>query len=202
MVSVLIPTIASRRGFLQRAVASAWGQTLPPDAVEVELDTDRDGAAATRNRALARVGTEWVAFLDDDDVLRPTHLEDCLHHAQRHDADVVYPGYDVVGGVDLVRRFGMPFDADLLRQANYIPVTAVCRTELVRAVGGFRPYRKPFPCEDWGLWLALLDAGARFSHLPERTWVWTRHLGNTWGRGVNHDAPPHPGGADPCPAER
>jgi len=39
------------------------------------------------------------------------------------------------------------------------------------------------PCEDWGLWLALLDAGAAFSHLPQRTWIWHNGAG-TRGRGT------------------
>jgi glycosyltransferase involved in cell wall biosynthesis len=187
VITVVIPTIASRHDLLVWALTSVRAQTLQPVAVEVELDRDREGAAATRNRALARVETEWVAFLDDDDLLNPEHLEDCLRHAHLTGADVVYPGCVAVGGDGPAWRFGLPFDADLLRRHNYIPVTALCRTEMVKAVGGFRahPDRAGYPCEDWGLWLALLDAGATFSHLPQRTWVWNIHAGNTFGRGAN-----------------
>lgn len=183
MITVVIPTIRGRAEWLARAVASVRSQTLACELV-VELDAERDGAAATRNRALTKVGTEWVAFLDDDDAFKPEHLRACLRHAVLTGADVVYPGYDVVGGEDPVGCFGLPFDPALLRRRNYIPVTTLCRAELVRAVGGFRPHpdQRGMPCEDWGLWLALLDAGATFSHLPRRTWVWTVN-GGTAGRG-------------------
>ena len=154
-----------------------------PAKVLVQHDESREGAAVTRNRALALVTTEWVAFLDSDDELKPDHIRACARHARLTGADVVYPGYDVIGE-DPVGCFGVPFDPHLLRRRNYIPVTTLCRVEKVRAVGGFQPHPDEHgdPCEDWGLWLALLDAGARFSHLPQRTWIWTVN-GGTRGRG-------------------
>jgi glycosyltransferase involved in cell wall biosynthesis len=147
--------------------------------VRVEEDHDRAGAAATRNRALATVTTEWVAFLDDDDILYPDHLLKLARYARLSGVDVAYPGYDVVGGDDPVNCFGIPFDASLLKRRNFIPVTVLARTELVRAAGGFqeRPDEHGDPCEDWGLWLSMLDGGAKFGHLPVKTWRWT--LGDT-----------------------
>lgn len=184
-VTVLIPTIPGRGQELQRAVESAQRQTYTGDArILLQLDEHREGAAATRNRALADVATEWVAFLDDDDELYPTHLKLCLRRAAISGADVIYPGYDCVGD-DPVNCFGLPFNPVLLRQRNYIPVTVLARTELVRQVGGFVPHPDEYgdPCEDWGLWLRLLDAGAQFSHLRARTWLW-RVNGGTRGRGL------------------
>lgn len=188
MITVVIPTIPGRTEQRQRAVLSAQAQTYTPPGgrIHLELDVDRAGAAATRNRALACVDTEWVAFLDDDDELKPGHLRACARHARLSGADVVYPGYDVVGGDDPIGCFGLPFDPILLRRRNYIPVTVLARTALVREVGGFRPHPDEFgdPCEDWGLWLAMADAGAHFAHLPQRTWVW--HVsGGTRGRGAS-----------------
>ena len=182
-ITAVIPTIDGRYESLTRAVASVKSQSLPPVAIEVEYDGDRTGAAATRNRALARVDTEWVAFVDDDDVLLTHHLRLCARHARLTGADVVYPGYEVVGE-DPVNCFGLTFDPHLLRRRNYIPVTVLARTDLVLKVGGFQPHpdENGDPCEDWGLWLALLDDGAKFSHLPQRTWIW--HVGDgTRGRG-------------------
>lgn len=186
MITVVIPTIPGRYEQLQRAVASVGAQTLPPSGgVRLQLDADREGAAATRNRALEQVETEFVAFLDDDDVLKPNHLRACARHARLTGADVVYPGYDAIGD-DPVNCFGLPFNPTLLVRRNYIPVTTLCRTELVKAAGGFQPHpdENGDPCEDWGLWLALLKTGAKFSHLPQRTWVWNVH-GGTRGRGVS-----------------
>jgi glycosyltransferase involved in cell wall biosynthesis len=172
-VTVVIPTIPGRGDLLERAIASVVAQSLPA-ALVVELDKHSEGAAATRNRALRQVDTEWTAFLDDDDELKPNHLRACARLAHLTGADVVYPWFDVVGGVDEIGCFGVPFDPDLLARRNYIPVTTLCRTLAIKAVGGFENHPDPDgkPCEDWGLWLKLHAVGARFAHLPQRTWIW------------------------------
>lgn len=188
-VTVVVPTIPPRAAMLDKALMSVSVQKLRPADVIVEYDHDHEGPAVVRNRALEKVTTEWVAFLDDDDLMRPQHLRACLLWAQRQGADLVYPWFDVVStrttpGWDPLGHFGQEFDADALRQANYIPVTVLVRAQLLRDVGGFRNRAEPpaTTCEDWGAWLALLDAGARFSHLPARTWVWVWHTANTSGR--------------------
>lgn len=181
--TLVIPTIPSRARLLDRALASVRAQALPPTTVIVEPDLTRQGAAATRNRALERVDTEYVAFLGDDELL-PDHLKLLARYARLTGADVAYPGYEVVGGEDPVNCFGLPFDVGLLRRRNYIPVTVLARTAAVRAAGGFQPHPDEHgdPCEDWGLWLALADRGAKFGHLPVRTWRWHINDNTTKGR--------------------
>lgn len=181
-VTVAIPSIPPRHEKLQVAIASVLIQTHPACAISVAIDTDGNGAWDTRNRALNAVQTEWVAFLDDDDVLKPQHLERLIAHANETNADLVYPWFDIQGNPDPLHREGLPFDAEVLRNANYIPVTYLVRTELAKSVGGFpEPGTKEWPheyCEDWGFLLKLLDAGAKFEHLNERTWLWVHH---GWG---------------------
>jgi glycosyltransferase involved in cell wall biosynthesis len=189
-VSVAIATIPPRAKMLRRALASAALQSYPPSAIIVEYDHHRTGAAATKNRALAKVTTEWVAIVDDDDLLFPQHLEVCIAAQQVTGADVVYP-WPLMNG-DGARdprpdRFGVPFDAAELRRGSYIPTTALFRTELAQRVGGFqKPPGSPY--DDWGLWLAMLDAGATFHHVAERTWQWNVHGGNTSGLPVWQNA--------------
>lgn len=188
-VTVIIPTIAPRADMLSRALRSVYAQTLtPPGTIIVANDHDHEGPAATRNRALAKVETEWVAFLDDDDEFLPRHLEALRACAVVTGADLVYPWFDVVSsrrtpGWDPLGRFGLPFDPALLDSANYIPVTVLARTAVIVAAGGFvNRGEDGATCEDWGCWLAMRDAGAKFVHLPERTWIWNWHDGNTSGR--------------------
>lgn len=186
-VTVAIPSIPPRGAELSAALASVCGQTYAPDGIAVAMDQHHEGAAVTRNRALAMVNTEWVAFLDDDDLLLPRHLEHCLDAADATGADVVYPWFKVAGGGQpLSRNVGHVFDPDALREANYIPVTTLVRTKLAKDVGGFptsdsEDWAHGAP-EDWGFLLRLLDAGARFHHTPHVTWVWRNPAGNTRGQ--------------------
>lgn len=195
MIDVVIPYHPARaaNGMLARAVASVEAQTLPARPV-LQLDETRAGAAATRNAGLARAETPWVAFLDSDDELHPQHLERCATFLGAAGADLVYPWFDRVGWIDpWPEREGRPFDAAALRRGNYIPMTVLVRRRLLLDVGGFQPDRTlapPAECEDWGTWLRLLDAGARFVHLPERTWTWYAHGRNTAGSPYLGDAKP------------
>jgi glycosyltransferase involved in cell wall biosynthesis len=148
--------------------------------IQIALDAARRGAAATRNCAVAEASSEWLAFLDDDDELHPWHIERLVEHQRETGADLVYPWFDVVEGFDPLGWEGRPFDAEALRRNNYIPVTVLVRRDLVEATGGFRNRTDGIggaTWEDWNMWLALLDLGATFSHLPVRTWRW--HMGDT-----------------------
>lgn len=185
-VTAVIPAIPPRvaDGKLHRALASVLAQTRAVDAVVVQVDHDRAGAAANRTAALRAVGTEWSALLDDDDEWSPGHVAALLAHAEATGTDLVYPWFEVAGGTDpWPHREGQPFDREALRGENFVPITVLVRTELLRAIGGFLPKGPPDnPCEDWGTWDALLGQGARFEHLSVRTWTWHMHGENTSGR--------------------
>lgn len=182
-VTVIIPTIPPRQAMLRRAVASVMHQTEAPVRIIIEIDKDHDGAAAVRNRTLKSVDTTWMAFLDDDDAFMPGHLDRLLSCAEETGADVVYPWPVMNGGPDpSPDRFGVPFDGELLEARSYIPVTSLVRYEVAKACDAhFAPWGGT-PYDDWGFYVQLLRGGAKFVHLPERTWVWNIHEGNTSGR--------------------
>jgi glycosyltransferase involved in cell wall biosynthesis len=205
-VAVCIPTIPGREQLLARAEESVRTQTHVPDEICVALDTDAEGASATRNRAWRLSNCDWIAFLDDDDELLPNHVGDLLQLAEESGADLVYPWFRIVDNVgkDMTRNdplrirvgnamltpFGMSFGElhreELLKRNNFIPITVLVRRTLLDEVDGFPALNSPeWPsncCEDWGLWRRLLHVGAQFEHLPKRTWLWRWHGQNTSGR--------------------
>jgi glycosyltransferase involved in cell wall biosynthesis len=208
-ITVCIATIPPRARELRRALASVAIQTLQPAAIIVEYDHEHTGAAATKNRAAAKATTEWLAFLDDDDQFLPHHLETLRTNRglglscdamPNGGVDVVYsipqcPG--LPGERDPNGRYGVPFDAAELRRRSYIQTTSLIRRDIFTRAGGFQLPRRRMPdgsvCpyDDWGLWLAMLERGARFLHIPEVTFVW-----NHWGRG----APGTPGNTSGDPS--
>ena len=110
-ITVCIPTIPPRAGFLTRALTSVLDQTLGATQIIVTSDVHREGPAALRNRMLQQVRTKYVAFLDDDDEMLPKHLELLRGCAELTGADLVYPWFTVLQGgvdtgVDPLMRFG------------------------------------------------------------------------------------------------
>ncbi len=201
LISVVIPTL-DRLRLLDQALASVAAQTYRPvEAVVVndggvpvtevcrqwqrqlpitlvELERTR-GISAARNAGLDAAQGRWLAFLDDDDVFLPCHLE-LAAGALRAGAGFTYLGAIVTS----TRTPGplttpppgehlkaYPWDPDMLLLANYIHTGSV-------VVDDFRSSRVRFDetmnhCEDWDMWLALtktLDYPAVF--IPKMTSVY------------------------------
>jgi hypothetical protein len=198
-VTVAIPSIPGREQLLARALESVAAQTTAPRRILVHTDTERHGAAWTRNRLLRQVRTGWVAWLDDDDELLPDHLEVLIQGANDSQADLIYSNPEVVGAPDPLAvcdddgnvvqspvdvPFGPAQERWLRERGNFIPCPVMVRTALLKQVGGYpEPHSVPVPtgnnsggCEDFLVLLKLLDAGVRFHHvLGVRTWryhVW------------------------------
>lgn len=141
------------------------------ERVRVIRNNRAKGPSAARNAGVAALATEWVAFLDDDDVWAPdllsSHVE-ALAGGQRaawsvsgcvafntHEGQV----HRLVGHRSLPDGQLAGLD-DLLRQQNVVPVTSgvMVRRDVFQTVGGFDASLAV--AEDWDLWIRLADHGA------------------------------------------
>lgn len=205
-VSVCIPTIPGREVDLMRAQTSVMQQTRQPDAVIVYTDEERRGAAHARNELIKQVETDVIAWLDDDDWFRPGHIKACMRAIENTFAvDLVYPIPIMANGrrdptavthqgVFPTSPWGLRFTqehaAHIREVGSFIPMTHLVRTETVRKVGGFPEGRTTddgrYQGEDELYLIAMLEAGAVFEHLPEKTWYWNTNAKSTAGKGVVH----------------
>lgn len=176
-VTVCIPSIPPRSSLLGRAMRSVMDQTYQGNLETiVVVDAWKEGAPRTRQKALDRVRTQWVAFLDDDDTFNQNHLESLLRHAFVEDADYVFSWFEVIGGFDpFPQHFGKVYDVN---EPHHTTVTTMVRTDLAQSVGFIREGEGG---EDWQFTLGCIAEGAKISHLPERTWRWYHNSGNTSG---------------------
>lgn len=171
-VSVITPTIPERSALLAEARASVLRQTYPAAEHLVQVDTGHVGQGFIRNDMARRACGDWLVFLDDDDLLDAQFIELHLEHAISTGADVVYsicrlpPSY--TGWEPRIAEF----DAAECRRKNYIPVTVLVRRAAFEKSGGFR---LPKAGDDWSLWIALLDAKAKFAYLPVVSWSYRVH---------------------------
>ncbi len=169
-ITVITPTIPSRTNLLADAILSVSEQNHSVVDHFIGVDLQKEGPSPVRNRLIQAVQTEWTAFLDDDDILKPNHFE--VMAPFHEEADLIWTWCDSIGrgSFNPNSRFN---ERRLRENGNYIPITVAVRTSKLREVGCFSDAR----LEDWDLWIRLLDAGARFVNVPIVTWTY-RFLGN------------------------
>ncbi|MFN2442691.1 MAG: glycosyltransferase family 2 protein, partial [Thermoanaerobaculia bacterium] len=133
----------------------------------IEHETSR-GRSEAMNSGVAAASTEWIAFLDDDDLYYEEHLPTLFRAAASRDAlgwytDAVSAIYEIgedgapVAGQRL-RSYAAEFDRELLAVDNYIPLpTLLVRKADFLTAGGFDPAFDLF--EDWDFLLRLSKLG-------------------------------------------
>ena len=198
-VAVLTPTLPSRPELLAEAVASVNAQSLRPVAHLIGVDHEEMGIGGTLNRLASSADADWLARLDDDDLIDPSHLETLA--ARTNEADILYSWCRIVprstNGSEppypsVIGRSGwtpnQTFDPERLHASNYIPATALIRKSLWHELGGWQRAgygvagspASAEGTEDWDFWLRALEAGARFLCIPTVTWSYRYHGGNLW----------------------
>ena len=127
------------------------------------------GLATTRNNGVRASTTDWIAFLDHDDVWEPDKLCRQLALAQKQNSDVVYSNARNFGDVDRVADLRSD-PAEMLEGDLFLPLlmdnfivmsSAMMKRSLFDAIGGFT--ESPLLAEDWDLWLKAAAAGATFA---------------------------------------
>jgi glycosyltransferase involved in cell wall biosynthesis len=146
------------------------------------------GPARARNAGLDRVTTEYVAFLDSDDLWLPSSTR-LLRRALEENPAAPFAfgrGLSAFRSEDGWRPDGLigasPEELNNPRQSifvrNSVPSPgALVRTEAARAIGGYDP--AVVWSEDHHFWLRLARHGAPV-HVPELTSIYRRHEGNRY----------------------
>ena len=131
------------------------------------------GIVASSNDALLAAGGQFLALLDEDDMLVPHALER-VHAtlAESPEADYVYSDEDLIDtDGDRYDEFRKPgWSPERLRGQMYMGHLSVLRASLVRAVGGFRAGYEG--SHDHDLVLRVTERARRVEHIPEVLYHW------------------------------
>lgn len=147
------------------------------------IEQENRGGNAARNRGFDASSGEYLLFCDADIVMAPDFVEKLLEALDAHPkASYAYSSF----------KFGFktfklwPFDADKLRQMNYIHTTSLIRREhFPRFDESIRRL------QDWDLWLTMLDQGHVGVWVPEVLFRAIPHQGgiSTWVPGIFYRIP-------------
>jgi GT2 family glycosyltransferase len=203
--SVLMPVCDPPLAFLDAAIDSLRSQHYPdwelivvddasvePEIVQrladltyprttVVRNDQRRGISETLNRALGHATADYVAFLDHDDVLTSDALLIVAEELMRHaGVAFVYSDEDLLdlGGSQVDPYFKPDWNPSLVLGQNFVGHLLVCRTDLVRSLGGFR--RAFDGAQDWDLVLRMAERAEenQIVHIPHVLYHWRRHSGS------------------------
>jgi glucosyl-dolichyl phosphate glucuronosyltransferase len=162
-------------------------------SIEVPIRTfveSQPGAAHARNRAIAEAAGAILVMHDDDVVAPPGWLAtliapvrddvaDCVGGSVRLDPEVTRPAwFDEPGlGAYLTALDLGPEPRPLVGHEYLVTANLACRTDLLRASGGFDPALGPRPgshvvCDDVQLVRDVRAAGGRVLYIPN---AWVQH---------------------------
>jgi len=134
---------------------------------EILIRSSNNGVIAARNELIALVNTDFLLFLDPDDVLNSEYVSKAFEILETdRSIEIIYP--DVLVHDTLKENFTLwetgPFDLDVLKTANTIPMSSIVSTRLMKQLGGFSTDFQNGP-EDWDLWIRAAMSGAKATHL-------------------------------------
>lgn len=185
LVTVIVATY-NRPDALPDCLRSILGQTYPDIEIAVVNDAGIDvkavidslnekgnityiehsrnrGIAAARNSGIAAANGKYIAYLDDDDIFYPEHVESLVSALESSDFKVAYTdasrGRRRTGnGRGIVSKRDVPyssdFDPDQLLVRNFIPTLCILHeTSCLEDTGLFD---ETLPVlEDWDLWIRM-----------------------------------------------
>jgi glycosyltransferase involved in cell wall biosynthesis len=198
VVSVIVPT-HNRPDMLRGAIASILAQSYTNFEIIVVNDAGKDvayvideindarikyfrheknkGLAAARNTGIKNASGKYIAYLDDDDLFSPDHLETLIRHFEANTRSKIaytdaYRAHQVLIG-DTYKTvmkdvpYSFDFDYDRILYGNFIPVLCFMHEkECIDAVGNFDEALTSH--EDWDLWIRM-SRRYELSHIRKLT---------------------------------
>ena len=204
-ISILMPVYRPRREWIEAAIRSVQAQSyenwqlcvccdgpaepwlddwlrrrVSEDArFRVAFAAERCGIASALNGAGTLADGEYLAFLDQDDVLAVTALHFIAGALQYEQADILYSDEDWMNeaGQRVRPNFKPDWSPELLSGCMYFGHLFVAKRERVSAAGWFHDGFEG--AQDYDLALRLAGNGASVRHVPRVLYHWRMHEGST-----------------------
>ena len=139
----------------------------------------KEGLSVAKNFALKHIKSDWIGFLDADDLYMPTKLEKQVDYINNNEVDFLgtqaYNKYNNSSLFDSCFKLGMYEtheqikyrlkDENIMTHGSML-IRKKCLDELCG-------YRNVKGMEDWDLWKRAIEKDYKFYQLQERLYIYT-----------------------------
>lgn len=148
--------------------------------IKVKYRSENGHISRTTNDALKMATGDFVALMDDDDLLTPDALYKVVSVLNKNKSlDLIYSDEDKLNpkGLYCDPNFKPDFSPDTLLSLNYICHLVVLRRKIVEEVGGFTVGLEG--AQDHDLLLKVTEKTNKIYHIPEILYHWRMIEGST-----------------------
>lgn len=205
LISVLMPVYKPRREWIEAAVESVKAQSYeswrlciccdgPAEPwlddwlrrrvsadprVRVAFAAEHRGIASALNGAATLSDGEFIALLDQDDLLPSSALHYVVESLQHESAEILYTDEDWMAetGQRIRPNFKPGWSPELLGGCMYFGHLFVASRSMAADIGWFRDGFDG--AQDYDLALRMVAAGAAVKHVPRVLYHWRMHEGST-----------------------
>lgn len=183
MITIIIPCY-NQAEYLKEAIESSLNQTssckilvVNDGSTDNSLEIARSypikvinqvnkGLSSARNTGIMNADTDYVFFLDADDILKENCIEKIEQKIKETNADIIAPSFHAFGkyNEDCFLQDGLVSKS--FAENNRIGYFSAVRRSALLAVGGFSP-RMTYGYEDYHLWCDLTKRGYTIATIPE-----------------------------------
>lgn len=140
----------------------------------------KEGLAYAKNFGIRHIDTEWIGFLDADDLYLPTKLEQQVNYIGNNEVDFLGTHCWNINGNDDENLFPSCFNnfhnithsdiSNKIFTENILTHgSMLIKKNSIIDLGGYQNIRG---MEDWDLWKRAINKGYKFHQLPERLYVY------------------------------
>ena len=148
--------------------------------IKIMFRQENGNISEASNSALSLAEGEYIALMDDDDILYPHSLLQVVKVLNKDKkVDFIYSDEDKVeiSGERVEPFFKPDWSPDLFMSTNYLSHLSVIRKSTIDKVGGFRKGYEG--SQDYDLFLRITELTDRIEHIPDVLYSWRKIPGST-----------------------
>jgi glycosyltransferase involved in cell wall biosynthesis len=156
--------------------------------LKILIKDKKEGLSYAKNFGLSHIKTEWVGFLDGDDLYEPKKIETQIDYITNNEVDFLgskawyinslneidkYPNLDNYGGLSSVEQDLNETHEEIKKKIYQNNVlthgSMIVKKSCIDSLGGYRDIRG---MEDWDLWKRGFDYGYKFYQIQDKLYTY------------------------------